>query len=607
MSESSDSRAPRTSAASERTPQWGGVIDVYVRAGRLHEAAEMLEAVDRYADAGWVLLGALPRRSTPSHQLTPDERKAALRAAENFDRSGNGYLACGLLVNVGEGARAAQMLRKAGRLADAADVEKGYSLPTSPWPDGMLFALNPVTGRQFEAAAAPAPRRVSTAEFRHPEPDPFETDPDLPSAPETPGRPAKPVTRLEAPPPPAPAPSADRTPRDVDASLDVEAELDAAIDEELRLDRGRRTVETSHDPEDELVMELSSRFVELVSEIEVDEEEPEEEEAPAAPPLPPVRVISSSSSSRLSGSASASAGTGSDLSRSTALGEGGLDPDLVGPGDVLAERYRIERLLGAGATARVFAATDLDLEESVALKLFAQRANDRKAVRRFRREIKLSRRLSHPNITRIFEFGVRHGLRFITMELHVGSDLKHHLAEAGGRLLPDEATLLMAQAASGLQAAHDEGVVHRDIKPSNLYVLAEGRRLKIMDFGFAKIAGGVTDGRTRVGSPRYMSPEAMRGDVDTGPPSDLYSLGVVFYEIVTGSRTAEGDAGIAGLLKASLGALPPPPHELDKKIPLDLSDIVMRLLAKAPEDRFSSARKLQQALLSSSAVRGYRR
>ncbi len=561
----------------EEEPTWGRVVDVYVRAGRLDEAAEMLESADRYADAGWVLLGALPRRATPVTRLDEAARRAALRAAMNFERSGNRYLACGLLVNIGEGARAARMLRKAGWFADAADVERGYHLPTSPWPDGMLYALNPATGRQFRALDEPPPPRTPTAEFVVPESEPGV---------------AGVVPADES------APDIDVDPG-LDVDFDPQAELDADIDRELELKRSRRRMvggvdETAED----LVFDLSERFIELMDEMDVEADE----EAPFEP-APGLE----SSSSRVSESASAGVGAGAGESRTTPLGEGGLDPDLVGPGDVLADRYRVERLVGSGATARVFAATDLDLEETVALKLFVQRANDGKAVRRFRREIKLSRRLSHPNITRIFEFGVRHGLRFITMELLVGADLKAHVAEAGGAITADEATLLMAQAASGLQAAHDEGVIHRDIKPSNLYVLPEGRKLKIMDFGFAKLAGGGGDHRTRVGSPRYMSPEAMRGDDDVGPPSDLYSLGVVFYEIVTGRRVVEGGAGLAELLKASLGELPPPPHEVDKRIPLDLSDTIMRLLAKNPTDRFSSARKLQQALLSTSVVRRLRR
>ncbi len=267
------------------------------------------------------------------------------------------------------------------------------------------------------------------------------------------------------------------------------------------------------------------------------------------------------------------------------------------PGSVIAGRYRIEAPIGSGGMATVYRATDIELEETVALKLFRSAGQTEDGLARFRREMKLSRRLNHPNIVHIYEFGTWHGLHFITMELLEGQDLAD-LAEKRprGRVAPHDVVRLMIQACEGLGFAHSEGVVHRDVKPQNFFVQTDGV-LKVMDFGIAKAQSSATISVTgvRLGTPRYMSPEQIEGGKDVGPSADLYSLGVVMYELLTGLPPFTGDT-LVRLLLAHISEMPTPPRELVETLPLPVEKVVLRLLAKSPEHRYADCDECRAAL-----------
>jgi len=267
------------------------------------------------------------------------------------------------------------------------------------------------------------------------------------------------------------------------------------------------------------------------------------------------------------------------------------------PGAVIAGRYRIEEPIGTGGMATVYRATDTELEETVALKLFRSAGQSEDGLARFRREMKLSRRLNHPNIVHIYEFGTWHGLHFITMELLEGLDLAD-LAERKprGRVPHDEVVRLMIQACEGLAFAHAEGVVHRDVKPQNFFVQDDGV-LKVMDFGIAKAQSSATISVTgvRLGTPRYMSPEQIEGGKHVGPSADLYGLGVVMYELITGIPPFSGET-LVKLLLAHISEPPKPPRELVSDLPMDVEKVVLRLLAKSPEHRYADCAETKAAL-----------
>ncbi len=627
----------------ERENRWEEAIDAYARAKRFDEAARLLETLGRFDDAGWMLLRELPPKPTRTLRLAQDAKRAAVRAAMNFARAGARDIACGLLINVGEGPRAAGLLRMAGRRDDAVLAMQGRSLPDSPWPDGVLFTISRATLEQGASPPEPEPEPLPSrdeppathgAPFAPPagavESDTFsiEIDEDVSEfdMPAVSSGEAAAIQGVSTPGPPVhkpleaavdlssedfglpTVPSADLTPS---AWLEAPTDFEAGTDASFGFNFGDADDDHS-DPDSDLSGGFDAfsgdpgMFGDFLGggspePLTVATQAPSEPAAsePEPPSLPSGLRVDTPSAVRRD----------SRPKPVRTPKKPQLDPDSVEPGTILADRYRIERLLGEGATARVFEAMDLELDETVALKLFVHAVgSDEEAIRRFRREVKLSRDLIHPNVVHIFEFGVRQGLRFITMELLDGEDLKDYTERRGGVLKPPEAARLMLQAAAGLKAAHEMGVIHRDIKPTNLFVLEDGALLKVMDFGLASVntEATISDVGARVGTPRYMSPEQMRGK-KVGPPADLYSLGVVFYEILTGKRTVDVEAGLVSVLLASLGEMPPPPIEHNRKIPRDLSDLVMRLLAKDPADRYASADKLRRALMASSALKTKRR
>jgi tetratricopeptide (TPR) repeat protein len=243
----------------------------------------------------------------------------------------------------------------------------------------------------------------------------------------------------------------------------------------------------------------------------------------------------------------------------------------------------------------VYKARDIDLDRTVALKLIRpELAKNPEILRRFKQELILARQVTHKNVIRIFDLGQSDGIKFITMDFVEGQDLRSLLHEKG-KLPPEQAARIMLQICRALEAAHGEGVIHRDLKPQNIMSDKKGR-VYVMDFGIARSAylPGMTQTGALIGTPEYMSPEQARGEKLT-ERSDLFSLGVIFYELLTGKSPYPGDAALATLWKR-LQEKPKPAIEVDPTVPKPLNDIVMKALEIDPEKRWASAHDVAQQI-----------
>ncbi len=265
---------------------------------------------------------------------------------------------------------------------------------------------------------------------------------------------------------------------------------------------------------------------------------------------------------------------------------------------VIADRYELRGVLGSGGMAIVYRAHDRELDEDVALKLLKGQQPDESSLSRFRHELRICRRLQHPAIVQTFEFGVWQGRRFLTMELLEGTDLANLLHKRQAPLEALEAAQLFSQAARGLDAAHRAGVIHRDIKPHNLFVLADGQRMKIMDFGIAKseeLSMTMTNAEQVLGTPAYLAPERLRDQVELSPSTDLYSLGVAMYQALTGKLPFSGP-DVSTLLASVLLDVPKPPRHHRSDIPVDFEQLVLRCLQRDPSGRSPSCGVLAEEL-----------
>jgi serine/threonine-protein kinase len=272
---------------------------------------------------------------------------------------------------------------------------------------------------------------------------------------------------------------------------------------------------------------------------------------------------------------------------------GGAEPRV---GQLFASRYEIQGVLGQGGMGVVYRAHDRDLDDIVAIKTLRGEAlsADPSLLDRFKQEIRLARRITHPNILRTHDLGESGGLRYLSMEFVKGLTLKQ-LVEAG-EILPTPVGLRIAkQICAGLAAAHEVGVIHRDIKPQNIIIEPTGG-LKIMDFGIARLKEerGMTAEGTVVGTPDYMSPEQARGQV-LDFRSDIYSTGVVLYEVFTGTLPFDGDTPLAVVLK-HIQEPPPSPQARNPRIDPKISQIVLKCMQKNPKDRYQSVNDLYEAL-----------
>lgn len=267
--------------------------------------------------------------------------------------------------------------------------------------------------------------------------------------------------------------------------------------------------------------------------------------------------------------------------------------------------YRITGVIGRGGMGIVLRAHDPSLGRPVALKLLRpELAVDRRALVRFEHEAKAAAALRHPNIVTVYACGECDGSRFLAMELVDGPSLAELLVE-GPELPTDEIRRMFRELLEGLAAAHTAGLIHRDIKSSNILLDGHERRVKIADFGLARISSAqtrITMPQAAVGTPEYMSPEQARGDEDIDHRTDLYSAGVVLYEMLTGRVPFRADTSSA-VIHAILNVDPPEPASVRRGADPQLSCLALRLMAKRREDRFGSADEALEVLVGRRRVR----
>jgi TolB-like protein/Tfp pilus assembly protein PilF/predicted Ser/Thr protein kinase len=264
-------------------------------------------------------------------------------------------------------------------------------------------------------------------------------------------------------------------------------------------------------------------------------------------------------------------------------------------GFIFAGRYQIIEVLGKGGMGKVYRALDKKLNEEVALKLVKPEiASDKKTLERFSNELKIARKIAHKNVGRMYELMEEKGTHFITMEYVPGEDLKSFIKRAGP-LSAGKTTFIAKQVCAGLAEAHELGVVHRDLKPQNIMIDKEGNS-RIMDFGIARSlkAKGITDAGVMIGTPEYMSPEQVDAK-ETDQRSDIYSLGVILYEMVTGRVPFEGDTPLSVAVKQKTET-PEDPRKLNSQIPVDLSNVILRCMEKDKEKRYQSTGELRSEL-----------
>ena len=269
---------------------------------------------------------------------------------------------------------------------------------------------------------------------------------------------------------------------------------------------------------------------------------------------------------------------------------------------VLVDRYELGPVLGQGGMAKVHRGLDRQLGRQVAIKVLAPPFDrDREFVERFQREARAAAGLSHPNIVAVFDSGSDDGTHYIVTELVEGETLADRLRR-DGPMPQAEAVAVAVDIARALAAAHERGLIHRDIKPGNVMLLPDGR-VKVVDFGIARAAGSDTLTNTGVvlGSTAYLSPEQASGQ-PVDERADLYALGCVLYEMLTGRVPFSADTPIATMYR-HVNEDPPPPSTF-APIPSELEDIVMRALEKDPKRRFASASELEAALLAVPLARG---
>ncbi|MBA3458373.1 MAG: serine/threonine protein kinase [Deltaproteobacteria bacterium] len=274
-------------------------------------------------------------------------------------------------------------------------------------------------------------------------------------------------------------------------------------------------------------------------------------------------------------------------------------------------RYELGRKLGEGGFGVVFQARDSSLDREVALKfLHPEHTANAEILRRFLQEARSAAKIAHPGIVTVFECGqvsgtgtASDGVAYIAMEMLHGESLSDRLTRAG-RLTPNAAIEITRQVASALEAAHTAGIIHRDLKPDNIYLcrdpaMPSGERVKVLDFGIAKLAQSATSGvatRTQVvmGTPPYMSPEQCRSAAQIDPRSDIYTLGCILFELVCGRPPFDGEAG--ELIAKHQMVPPPTARSIISDLPIPLNDLIGAMLAKPPGDRPQTMGAVQRAL-----------
>jgi serine/threonine protein kinase len=266
--------------------------------------------------------------------------------------------------------------------------------------------------------------------------------------------------------------------------------------------------------------------------------------------------------------------------------------------EVLGERYQLQDPIGRGGMATIYRGRDIRMDRVVAIKVLREvYSTDPKFVTRFQREAKAASLLQHPNIVQVYDYGQSDGNYFIVMELVEGTDLRRYL-RSRGVLAIDRAIIIAHDVALGLGAAHRRNIVHRDVKPQNILVGRDGS-IKLTDFGIASVYKDInaerltTTGMT-LGTVQYYAPEQAQGEI-VSPAADVYALGIVMYEMLTGRTPFDGDTPVAVAMQ-HIQDPPVPPSQLNPNIPPALEEIILRCLEKVPEMRFRDGSALAKAL-----------
>ena len=272
-------------------------------------------------------------------------------------------------------------------------------------------------------------------------------------------------------------------------------------------------------------------------------------------------------------------------------------------GDIIGgNRYEILGMLGRGGMGAVYKARDLELDRLVAIKVIKpELANSTDILKRFKQELLLARQVTHKNVVRIFDLGEEHGTKFITMEYIEGVDLKTQILQRGKFSAP-EAIAIIIQVCHALDAAHAQGIIHRDLKPQNILVQKDGRAV-VMDFGIAHSdeGEGMTLTGAMIGTPEYMSPEQARGQ-KVDERSDIFSLGLVFYELLTGKLPFKADTVIETMFKRTQERATPP-AEIEYSVPAEANRVVVRCLETDPAKRYEGALEVLADVESINAAR----
>ncbi len=270
---------------------------------------------------------------------------------------------------------------------------------------------------------------------------------------------------------------------------------------------------------------------------------------------------------------------------------------MITKGQKINDRYQIVRTIGEGGMANVYLGYDTILDRNVAIKVLrGDLSTDEKFVRRFQREALSASSLSHPNIVEMYDVGEDNGLYYIVMEYVDGKTLKQLLKKRGSLTL-SEAIDIMLQLTDGMSHAHDSYIVHRDLKPQNIMIKDDGQ-IKITDFGIAMAinATQLTQTNSVMGSVHYLPPEQAAGKGST-IKSDIYSMGIIFYELLTGELPFKGDSAVEIALKQMKDPLPDV-HLMNKDIPQSIENIILKATAKNPKNRYNNVREMYQDLLT---------
>nr|WP_317361191.1 Stk1 family PASTA domain-containing Ser/Thr kinase [uncultured Blautia sp.] len=262
---------------------------------------------------------------------------------------------------------------------------------------------------------------------------------------------------------------------------------------------------------------------------------------------------------------------------------------MLNVGVIIGERYEVVGPIGSGGMADVYKAMDHKLNRFVAMKVLkAEFSADTSFIRKFQREAQAAAGLAHPNVVNVFDVGEDRGVNYIVMELVEGITLKDYISKKG-KLTVKEATSIAIQVSMGLEAAHNRNIVHRDIKPQNIIISTDGK-VKVTDFGIARVASSNTISTNAMGSVHYSSPEQVRGGY-SDYKSDIYSLGITMYEMVTGRVPFDGDTTVAIAIKHLQDEMIPPSQYV-ANLPHSLEEIILKCTQKSPDRRYSTLAEL---------------